>query len=86
MDHQIDKSVRSTVISNCGGRRVHVSLIVVEVPHSLLAVDLIFNILRHSQLWGLSCFLIHALVEDPQAVDLMAYYIQQILDHKVIGL
>ena len=43
LDPQIDRFVRSTVISNCGGRKVRISLIVAEVPHSILAVDLIFN-------------------------------------------
>lgn len=56
----------------------------VEDLHSLLDVDLIFNLLDHSQLRGVKVFLIHVLVEDPQAVDLMTSYIQQISGHKVI--
>ncbi len=44
LDRQVNKSVRSMVISNYGGRKVWISLIVAEVPHSILAVNLIFNL------------------------------------------
>jgi len=56
LDRQINRSGRSMVISSCKGRSVRIFSIVVEFPHLLLAVDLIFNLLDHSQLRGLNPF------------------------------
>ena len=66
------------MINNCGVRRVWVFLIMAEVPHSLLDVDLIFKLLYHN----FNCVLVEVL----QTIDVMASYIQRISGHKVIEL